>query len=99
DRPKEAEAMEVIVAAESDHAERQKLLEQLAGTYERMPERRQDALRIRIELFKADPSVWEARRTLQKLAGELASVDALGDAYELVIGQIRGEILDAEQDG
>ena len=98
-RPKEAEAMEIIVDAEQDTAERQKLLEQLAGIYARMQERRADALRIRIELFKAEPSVYEARRALQKLAAELGQVEALGSAYEIVLAQIRVEAGEAEQDG
>jgi golgin subfamily B member 1 len=99
DRPKEAEMMEIIVEAEEDTEARRGLLEQLASIYERMAERREDALRIRIELFKTDASSWEARRSLQRLADELGQVDALGGAYEVVLGQIRAEALDAEQEG
>ncbi len=99
DRPREAEAMEVIVAAEEDPAERLALLEQLAAIYERMDERREDALRIRDQLFRADPSQWDARSVLTRLGGELGRMADVSDAYEAALAQMRQEAEAAEAEG
>lgn len=93
DRPREAEAMEVIVAAEDDVEMRRDLLTQLAGTYERMDDRRDDALRIRGELFRAVPGNYDGRKTLQRLGAELGRLEDVARAYE---EQLSGLAQDAE---
>ncbi|MEM6291924.1 MAG: hypothetical protein AAGA54_11685 [Myxococcota bacterium] len=99
DRPKEAEAMEVIVAAEADEAEKFSQLTHLAGIYEKMEERREDALRIRDQLFRADPSQWEARSVLTRLGGELGRMQDVSDAYEAAIAGVGAEAEAAEAEG
>ncbi|MBX7083370.1 MAG: tetratricopeptide repeat protein [Nannocystaceae bacterium] len=99
DRPREAEAMEVIVAAESDPAQRHAQLEQLAAIYEKMDERRADALRIRGELFRIDPRDWDARKLLQRLGGELGRVPDVADAYADVLAGLAREADEAEAEG
>jgi tetratricopeptide (TPR) repeat protein len=98
-RPKEAEAMEVIVAAEDDETTRFEQLTTLAGIYERMDERREDALRIRDQLFRADPSQWEARQVLARLGGELGRMQDVSDAYEAALADIAQEAEAAEAEG
>ena len=98
-RPKEAEAMEVIVAAEEDEAARFEQLTALAGIYERMDERREDALRIRDQLFRADPSQWDARQVLTRLGGELGRMQDVSDAYEAALAGIAAEAEAAEAEG
>jgi len=97
--PKEAEAMEVIVAAESDSDQRQVLLDQLAVTCEKMPDRRLDALRIRNELFRGHPERWQGRQILQRLGSELDRMGDVASAYEAVLGDMSLETLAAEAEG
>lgn len=99
DRPKEAEAMEVIVAAEDDPKTRLEQLESLASTYEKMPERREDALRIRDQLFRADPSQWAGRNTLLRLGTELGRVQEVADAYDAALAGVEEEANAAEAEG
>lgn len=96
DRPREAEAMEVIVAAEQDAATRHQLLEQLAAIYEKMDSRRGDALRIRGELFRVDPQEWQGRQTLARLGAELGRLDDVADAYAEVLGAMAEEAARAQ---
>jgi len=98
-RPKEAEAMEVIVGAEEDDATRFEQLTTLAGIYERMEERREDALRIRDQLFRADPSQWDARQVLVRLGGELGRMQDVSDAYEAALAGLGQEADAAEAEG
>lgn len=98
-RPKEAEAMEVIVGAEDDETQRFEQLTTLAGIYERMDERRDDALRIRDQLFRADPSQWEARQVLVRLGGELERMQDVSDAYEAALAGLGQEADAAEAEG
>lgn len=99
DRAKEAEAMEVIVAAEQDADVRHALLEQLAQTYERMSERRDDALRIRTRLFRAHPGRWEGRQILRRLGDELERLGDVALAYEGVLSELATEGQAAEAEG
>lgn len=99
DRQREAEAMEVIIAAESEPSARKTLLEQLAGIYERMEERRADALRIRQELFLADPAHWQGRQTLQRLGQELERMEDVSDAYQRALAAMGKEAEQAESEG
>ncbi len=99
DRPKEAEAMEVIVAAEEDTEARLGQLNVLAGIYERMEERREDALRIRDQLFRADPSQWDARQVLARLGGELGRVHDVSEAYAYALSSLAQEAQEAESHG
>lgn len=98
-RPKEAEAMEVIVAAEEVDATRLEQLTTLAGIYERMDERREDALRIRDQLFRAEPAQWEARQVLVRLGGELGRMQDVSDAYEAALLGVASEAEAAEAEG
>ncbi|MCX4245708.1 hypothetical protein [Paraliomyxa miuraensis] len=99
DRVREAEAMEVIIAAEQDADARKQQLEQLAAIYERMEERRADALRIRVELFLADPSQWQGRQMLQRLGAELQRMHDVGEAYEQALRGMAKEAELAEAEG
>jgi len=99
DRPKEAEAMEVIVAAELEPKARGELLEQLAVTYERMDDRREDALRIRNELFRAHPDRWQGRQILARLGGELDRMSEVASAYEAVLAEMTAAGQVAESEG
>jgi len=98
DRVREAEAMEVIVAAEEQPQRRAALLTQLADTYERMDSRREDSLRIRGELFRADPSNYDTRKTFQRLGHELSREQDVGQAYEEVLAGVAqaAELAEAE---
>ncbi|HWB73585.1 MAG TPA: hypothetical protein VG755_01495, partial [Nannocystaceae bacterium] len=96
DRPKEAEAMEVIVAAEQDGATRHQQLEQLAATYEKMAERRGDALRIRGELFRVDPGEWQGRQILARLGAELGRLEDVAVAYAEVLATMGDEAARAQ---
>ncbi|MCA9648715.1 MAG: tetratricopeptide repeat protein [Myxococcales bacterium] len=99
DRQREAEAMEVIIAAEQDPVVRKQLLEQLAAIYERMEERRADSLRIRVELFLADPSHWQGRQTLQRLGAELQRMVDVSEAYESALRSMAQQAEQAEAEG
>lgn len=99
DREKEAEAMEVIVAAEDDPAARRRQLALLADSYEAMPERREDALRIRGELFAAEPESWEGRQTLLRLGTELQRLDDVSTAYGVARRQLEAELEEARAGG
>ncbi len=99
DRAKEAEAMEVIVAAEHDATERFGLLEQLAAIYEQMSERRTDALRIRGELFRLDPQQWEGRQLLARLGADLGRPQDVAAAYADVLRGLGHEASAAAAEG
>ncbi|MEM7155053.1 MAG: hypothetical protein AAF799_19550 [Myxococcota bacterium] len=99
DRVREAEAMEVIIAAEEDAEARTQLLEQLASIYERMSDRRPDSLRIRVELFLADPGQWQGRQTLQRLGGELERMTDVSEAYESALRTMAEQAEKAEAEG
>ncbi|MBK8717994.1 MAG: hypothetical protein IPN32_25170 [Deltaproteobacteria bacterium] len=99
DRPREAEAMEIIVAAETDPEVRHGLLEQLAGIYEKMPERRVDALRIRGELFRIDPREWNTRQVLARLGNDLGRPQDVAAAYADVLAALAAEAEAAESEG
>lgn len=99
DRTKEAEAMEVLVAAETDPERRLAWLEQLAATYEKMPERRGDALRIRNELFRSQPGQWDGRQILQRLGQELERMVEVAGTYEAVLVELAAETQAAEAEG
>jgi len=99
DRPREAEAMEVIVAAEQDPAQRFAQLEQLAAIYEQMPQRRADALRIRGELFRLEPGQWEGRQQLAKLGTELGRPQDVAAAYADVLHGLGEEVAAAQAEG
>lgn len=99
DRQREAEAMEVIIAAEKDPEARKTQLEQLAAIYERMEERRSDALRIRVELFLADPGHWQGRQTLQRLGAEQERMVDVSEAFEAALRGMAKEAEQAEAEG
>ncbi len=99
DRVREAEAMEVIVAAEQDAKRKLELSGQLANVYERMPERRSEALRIRGELFLAQPDQWEAHQALVRLGKDLGRMDEVVRAFEGVLARLVEAAKSAERDG
>lgn len=99
DKPKEADAMEVIVAAEDDAARRFSLLEQLAAIYQQMPDRRLDALRIRGDLFRLAPESWDGRQMLARLGGELDRPLDVSSAYADVLTTLAGEAAAAAAEG
>ena len=65
ERTKEAEAMEVLVAAESDEDTRLELLEQLSAIYEKTVERAGDAMRIRMKLLDERAGDYQNRQLLR----------------------------------
>ncbi|PRP99028.1 tetratricopeptide repeat protein [Enhygromyxa salina] len=112
DRTREAEAMEVLLAAvdvdagegegQHDPAARERRREQksqLAAIYEQMPERRGDALRIYAELFERDPADWEGRQLLQRLGRSLAQMQLVASAYNNALVAITAQAAEAEAEG
>lgn len=99
DRSKEAEAMEVLLEAEEDDAARRQQLGQLAGIYGKMPDRKEDALRIIGELFQGEPSDWETRNQFQRLAAELGRMDQVALRYDAVLSTLRAKASAAEDEG
>ncbi|HVI01205.1 MAG TPA: hypothetical protein VM869_20955 [Enhygromyxa sp.] len=109
DRTREAEAMEVLLAAVEDQPEsgddaaarerRREQKSQLAGIYEQMPERRGEALRIYAELFRGDASDWEGRQLLQRLGRSLQQMELVAESYVAVLGDIAKRAADAEAEG
>jgi tetratricopeptide (TPR) repeat protein len=99
DKPKEADAMEVIVAAEDDPARRFGLLEQLAAIYQQMPDRRLDALRIRGDLFRLAPESWDGRQMLARLGAELDRPLDVSAAYADVLATLASEAAAAAAEG
>ena len=112
DRGREAEAMEVLLAAvdleasdatgEPDVAARERHREQksqLAAIYEQMPERRGDALKIYAELFELDPVDWEGRQLLQRLGRSLAQMQLVAESYKTALVAITAAAAAAEAEG
>jgi tetratricopeptide (TPR) repeat protein len=110
DKAREAEAMEVLLAAASasedagsdDEAARERRREQkgqLAAIYEQMPERRLQALDIYAELFEGDPTDWEGRQLLQKLGRSLGAMSKVAIAYQHVLEAIAIKASAAEAEG
>ncbi|KIG12787.1 Flagellar hook-length control protein FliK [Enhygromyxa salina] len=111
DRSREAEAMEVLLAAvdvdagdgEADDVaaseRRREQKSQLAAIYEQMPERRGDALRIYAELFERDPADWEGRQLLQRLGRSLAQMQLVAQAYTNALASISTQAAEAEAEG
>ena len=111
DKAREAEAMEVLLAAATntegegepaDDAARERRREQkaqLAAIYEQMPERRLQALEIYAELFEADAADWEGRQLLQKLGRSLGAMNKVAIAYQHVLEVIAQHAATAETEG
>ncbi|NVB42031.1 tetratricopeptide repeat protein [Pseudenhygromyxa sp. WMMC2535] len=112
DKAREAEAMEVLLAAaetpaegsegEASEAAREQRREQLAALaaiYEQMPERRSDALRIYAELFEGDPADWEGRQLLQRLGRQLQSMELVANAYVRALDAIKDKAQALEAEG
>lgn len=110
DKTREAEAMEVLLAAVEDVPEGQELdaeaLErlreqksQLASIYEQMPERQSEALRIYADLFTGDPSDWEGRQLLQRLGRQLGQMELVANAYAKVLENIAKQAQELEAEG
>ncbi|MBK8474444.1 MAG: tetratricopeptide repeat protein [Sphingobacteriales bacterium] len=74
-------------------------VEQLAGIYEKMPERRVDALRIRGELFRIDPREWNTRQVLARLGNDLGRPQDVAAAYADVLAALAAEAEAAESEG
>lgn len=98
DRSREADAIEVIVAAETDVAARRAMLQDLAAIYDQ-EERKADAQRIRLELFALEPPGEETRRAMQAAARELGQLDLLARAYEQAVTMLSERINKAELEG
>ncbi|MFV8756679.1 tetratricopeptide repeat protein [Nannocystaceae bacterium ST9] len=110
DKAREAEAMEVLLAAAgagegeepSDEAARERRRDQkaqLAAIYEQMPERRHQALEIYAELFEGDAADWEGRQLLQKLGRSLGATNKVAIAYQHVLEAIAHHASAAEAEG
>lgn len=111
DKGREAEAMEVLLAAAGadagegagdDEAARERRREQkaqLAAIYEQMPERRHQALDIYAELFEADAADWEGRQLLQKLGRSLGAMNKVAIAYQHVLEALAQRASAAEAEG
>ncbi|MCB9569743.1 MAG: tetratricopeptide repeat protein [Myxococcales bacterium] len=100
DRDREAQALEVIVAAETDVATRRGMLGELAAIYDLMgDERKADALRIRLELVALDPPERAVREGMLQAARELGQLDVVARSYEQGINILTEKINQAELDG
>ncbi|EDM78752.1 adventurous gliding motility protein AgmK [Plesiocystis pacifica SIR-1] len=114
DKQREAEAMEVLLAAAETTGEgegegegldaeaKEQLREQksqLAAIYEQMPERRSDALKIYAELFEGDAADWEGRQLLQRLGRSLEQMELVANAYARVLDAIKQHAAEAEAEG
>jgi len=99
DRVKEAEAMEVLLANESDPQRKREQLSQLAGIYGKMEDRKSDALRIYGELFEQDASDWDTRQVLAKLGAELEQMEHVADRYGTVLQALAELAQAAEAEG
>jgi tetratricopeptide (TPR) repeat protein len=112
DKNREAEAMEVLLAAASAEAagegetvdaaaleRRREQKAQLAAIYEQMPARRAQALDIYAELFEGDAADWEGRQLLQKLGRSLGAMAKVASAYQRVLEGIAGHASAAEAEG
>ena len=108
DRVREAEAMEVLLAAvDADEGvdevtareRRREQKAQLAAIYEQMPERRGEALDIYAELFELDPADWEGRQLLQRLGRSLVNMGVVAAAYARALEGIAKQAAEAEAEG
>jgi tetratricopeptide (TPR) repeat protein len=111
DKNREAEAMEVLLAAAAtgegegeppDAAALERRREQkaqLAAIYEQMPDRRVQALEIYAELFEGDAADWEGRQLLQKLGRSLGQMAKVAIAYQHVLESIAARAVAAEAEG
>ncbi|TPV95443.1 MAG: tetratricopeptide repeat protein, partial [Myxococcales bacterium FL481] len=99
DRSREAEAIEVLVEAEEDVETRRRFNRQLAGLYERMADRKLDALRIQCQLFEDQPHDWDTRQTLQRLGVELSEMEQVVGRYEVVLSSLAAKVAAADAEG
>ncbi len=111
DKNREAEAMEVLLAAAAkgdDEGEapdaaalerRREQKAQLAAIYEQMPDRRAQALDIYAELFEGDAADWEGRQLLQKLGRSLGAMAKVSIAYQHVLEAVAVRATAAEAEG
>ncbi|MEZ4453427.1 MAG: hypothetical protein R3B09_28445 [Nannocystaceae bacterium] len=99
DRYREAEALEVIVAAESDVATRRTILNELAVIYDQMGDRKGDALRIRLELVALDPPPADVRAAMLIAARELEQLAVVARSYEQGVQVLTERINKAELEG
>ena len=98
DHGREADAIEVIAAAETDVGARRAMLQDLAAIYDQQ-ERKADAQRIRLELFGLEPPTQDVRQAMMAAARELGQLDLLARAYEQAIGLLSERINRAELEG
>ncbi len=101
DRANQAAAMEVILAESEEvgSEKRHEKLSALAGIYEKMDDRRGDALRIYGELVERDASSWEGRQQFQKLGREQNGMAAVAEVYDRVLAGLAKNAREAEDDG
>lgn len=100
DRTKEAEALEVLIGATEDPAERDELLEKLAGTYEKLGgDRLGGALDTRLRLVRSRPESWDNRQAVLALARSLGRVGDASGAHRDVLDTIAAESREAADQG
>lgn len=98
DRGREADALEVIIAAEAEIGARRTMLQDLASLYDQ-EERKADAQRVRLELFALEPPDAAARQAMLIAARELGQLDLLARAYEQAVALLSDRINRAELEG
>lgn len=99
DRVREAEAMEILLAAETDEAARLEQQTELAGIYDKMADRKSDALRMYLQLFEATPGNWDLRHNCARLGRELGSMELVANAYNEALAVLGHQASEAEQAG
>ena len=86
-------ATNVIKEAEDDESQKLERRRELAAIYEKMPERREDALRSYLALFDVDPAEWELRKQTQRLARELGEVERVAQAYQRALAVLSQDVV------
>ncbi|MGB1277786.1 MAG: hypothetical protein ACPG77_18720, partial [Nannocystaceae bacterium] len=99
DRVREAQAMEVIAAHESDLGVRRLQLNELLTIYNKMGGREVDMLRVRLLLFETDPPDTDTRTGIRSQARELDSLDNLAATYNRALVHLEQRINKAELAG
>lgn len=100
DRYREAQALEVIIAAEPDVNSRRTQLSDLATIYDQMgEERKADALRVRLQLVALEPPAKDVRDGMMADARALGQLPVVASSYEQAITLLNEKINAAETAG
>ncbi|HGG56227.1 MAG TPA: tetratricopeptide repeat protein, partial [Nannocystis exedens] len=100
DSYREAQALEVIIAAEPDVNSQRTQLSDLATIYDQMgEERKADALRVRLQLVALEPPAKAVRDGMLADARELGQLPVVASSYQQAIDLLGKKINEAELAG